>query len=336
MADAPSMYWRLNELGQLPVADSSGLNRTGTYRDGLTYGAAGALTDTTTVVQSPGTSGVAYTNQQVTNPQVYSLEAFVKTTSNGGKILGLENAQTGFGTTYDRHLYLSAGRVNYGILSGGVQQVIQSANTINDGLNHHIVATQGAAGMALYIDGVLVGSNPTVAPDAANGYWRLGGGNLTGWLNAPAASVLAGTYDEVAVYPTALSAERVLAHFTAAGQSGNPPGGTHQRPDHPGDRDDGGSRMGRPRRDDHRLQGVPQRSAPDPGAGDHAGVRRHGPRQRPDLQLHRHRAECRRGVRSLHRALRDHARRRRTLGARQPAGADGERELGGAHLEQLQ
>ena len=39
MADTPSLYWRLDELGQLPVTDSSGSNRTGTYRDGLSYGA---------------------------------------------------------------------------------------------------------------------------------------------------------------------------------------------------------------------------------------------------------------------------------------------------------
>jgi chitodextrinase len=222
MADLPSMYWRLNELGQLPVADSSGNNRTGTYRNGLSYGSAGALTDTTTAVQSPGTSGVAYTNQQVTNPQTYSLETFVKTTANGGKILGLENTQTGWGTTYDRQLYLSAGRVNYGVRSGAVQQVIQSPGTINDGQWHHLVATQGAGGMALYIDGALVASNAAViAPDAANGYWRVGGGNLTGWPNAPAASALAGTYDEVAVYPTELSAARVQAHFAAASTAGN-------------------------------------------------------------------------------------------------------------------
>ncbi len=166
---------------------------------------------------------MAYSNQQVTNPQAYSLEAFVKTTSNGGKILGLENTQTGWGTTYDRHLYMTGGRIVYGILSGGVQQVITSPSTYNNGAFHHIVATQGASGMALYIDGALVGTNPTVSPTAANGYWRVGGGNLTGWPNAPGASALGGTYDEVAVYPTALSADRVLAHYNAASQSGTPP-----------------------------------------------------------------------------------------------------------------
>ena len=43
LADAPSMYWQLGELGQLPVADSSGLNRIGTYRNGLTFGQPDAL-----------------------------------------------------------------------------------------------------------------------------------------------------------------------------------------------------------------------------------------------------------------------------------------------------
>ena len=299
------------------MADSSGFNRTGTYRTGLTFGAAGALTDSSTGVLSPGASGVAYTNQQVTNPQVYSLEVFLKTTTNGGKILGLENAQTGFGTTYDRHLYMSGGRIAYGILAGGVQQVITSTSTYNDGVFHHIVATQGASGMALYVDGALIGTNPTVAPDAANGFWRLGGGNLTGWPNAPGASALAGTYDEVAVYPTALSADRVLAHYNAASQSGTPPPAAPTNVHTTAaDRDDGRPGVGRARRHDHRLQGVPQRGAPDPGARDHAGLQRNRSRQRRDLQLHRHRAECRRGVRSLDRAPGDDAGRHRHLRCR--------------------
>jgi hypothetical protein len=56
-----------------------------------------------------------------------------------------------------------------------------------------------------------------VTPDAYNGYWRLGGGNLTGWLNAGGTTALAASFDEVAVYPTALSAAQVSAHYAAAG-----------------------------------------------------------------------------------------------------------------------
>ena len=126
MADTPSMYWRLGELGQLPVADASGLNRIGTYRNGLTYGQEDALVNgSDTAVLMSGTSGVGYSNQSQAAPTTYSMEAWVKTSSfNGGKILGYEDAQTGWGVNYDRQLYMTNnGRIAYGIKSGGVNQV---------------------------------------------------------------------------------------------------------------------------------------------------------------------------------------------------------------------
>ena len=220
LADTPSMYWHLGELTQSPLADASGFNRVGTYRNGLTYGVNDALVNgSDTAVLMSGTSGIAYTNQSQPAPTTYSIEAWVKTSSfNGGKILGYEDAQTGWGVNYDRQVYMTNnGRIAYGIKSGGVNQVITSSTLYNNNVWHHVVATQGASGMALYVDGVLIGTNATVTPDAYNGFWRLGGGNLTGWLNAPASSALIGAFDEVAVYPTALSAAQVSAHFSAAG-----------------------------------------------------------------------------------------------------------------------
>jgi hypothetical protein len=214
LADAPSLYWRLNELSQTTVADASGNNRTGTYRNGLSYGTAGALIDNTTAVLSPGSSGVAYSNQEQAAPTTYSIETWLKTTStSGGKILGYEDVQTGWGDNYDRQLYMTNnGRIAYGIVAGGVRQTITSTASFNDGDWHHVVATQGAGGMNLYVDWTLVGSNATVTPDVYDGFWRVGGGNVTGWPNQPSASALAGTYDEVAVYPTELSAAQVAAH----------------------------------------------------------------------------------------------------------------------------
>ena len=164
------------------------------------------------------TSGIGYSNQSVAGPTTYSLEAWVKTSSfNGGKIIGLEDTRTGWGTVYDRQIYMTSnGRIAYSIRSGGVLQTITTVASYNNNVFHHIVATQGASGMTLYVDGVSVGTNATVTPDAATGFWRVGGGNLTGVQNAPASSALIGTFDEVAVYPTALSAGQVTAHFAAA------------------------------------------------------------------------------------------------------------------------
>jgi hypothetical protein len=218
MADAPSLYWKLGELGQGNIVDSSGLNRTGTYRNGVTYAQEDALVNGSDFAVLSGSSGIGYTNQQQAAPTTFTIEAWVKTGSfNGGKILGYENAQTGWGTTYDRQLYMTNnGRIGYGILAGGVQQSILSTTLYNNNQWHHVVATQGASGMKLYVDGVLIGTNPTVTPDAYTGYWRLGGGNLTGWPSAPASSALLGAFDEASVYPTELSAAQVAAHFAAA------------------------------------------------------------------------------------------------------------------------
>ena len=51
------------------------------------------------------------------------------------------------------------------------------------------------------------------------GYWRLLSDQTSGLPNAPTSAALAGTIDEVAVYPTALSQARVQAHYLASGRS---------------------------------------------------------------------------------------------------------------------
>ncbi len=61
--------------------------------------------------------------------------------------------------------------------------------------------------MALYVDGKRVGSRTdTTTGQAYTGYWRVGGDNLGGWPNQPTSNYFAGTIDEVAIYPTALTA----------------------------------------------------------------------------------------------------------------------------------
>ena len=227
LADAPRFYWPLNELSQGTIFDATANLVNGTHRNGLTFGQQGALTNgTDTATLSPGVSGIGYTNTSVAAPTTFSLELFVKTTSaTGGKLIGFDDVRTGNGLVYDRHLYMSnAGRISYGVNVGGVHQAIEAPIRYNDGLWHHVVATQGVGGMRIYVDGLLVASNAAViTPDVATGYWRVGGGLLTGWPNVPSSTVLNGTFDEVAVYPTELTAAQVFTHAAAAANYGGPP-----------------------------------------------------------------------------------------------------------------
>jgi hypothetical protein len=91
---------------------------------------------------------------------------------------------------------------------------ITSANRYNNGSYHHVVATLGSGGMALYVDGVLVGTNPNTVAQSYNGFWRVGGDNLNAWPNRPTSSYFNGTVDEAAVYGGALTARQVADHFS--------------------------------------------------------------------------------------------------------------------------
>lgn len=78
---------------------------------------------------------------------------------------------------------------------------------------HHIVFTSDGSALKLYIDGTLVQTG-TSGPSFAGGYGWIGNSNDQWYL---------GDLSQVALYSTALSAARVLAHWDAANSSGATP-----------------------------------------------------------------------------------------------------------------
>ncbi len=212
--DDPTLYWRLGDTTGTAAADSATGLTPGTYQATNTKGVAGAIAGTAnTAVAFNGSNGFVSSNSSFVNPTTYSEEAWFKTTTTtGGKIIGFGNAKTGLSTSYDRHVYMqNDGKIAFGALSAA--NVIVSPTAYNNGQWHHVVATQGATGMNLYIDGLPVGSNPLTTPAVYTGYWRVGGDKT--WNST--SSYFNGTIDEAAVYPTVLSAARVQAHFAAGG-----------------------------------------------------------------------------------------------------------------------
>lgn len=220
----PSVYWRLDETSGSAAADSSGAGYIypGTYFGGVTKGAPSALATGagSSITLSPnGQTGVTG-DKQVFNPTTYSMETWFKTTStDGGKLIGFGSSRTGESGSYDRHVYMSGnGAIKFGVWNGWAG-IIESAPGYNDGSWHHVVASQSAAGMRLYLDGQLVAQNDIATAQNYSGYWRIGGDN--GWEGA---TYWTGSLDEAAVYPTALTAAQVTDHFrTGSGQQ--PPNG---------------------------------------------------------------------------------------------------------------
>jgi PKD repeat protein len=222
LADGATEYWRLGEASGSGLSSASPDDLT---LGAVTRGTAGAIAgDADTASTFAGTGTVPGTTKIAqAGPQLFTEEAWFKTTTKtGGKILGFGSSATGDSGSYDRHIYLTnAGNLVFGIYDGTVQTVT-SPKTYNDGAWHHVAATLSQAGIQLYVDGALVGSKASaLAAQLYNGYWRVGGDNLSGWTSAPSTSKFAGAVDEVAIYPTALSADRIAQHHDL-GVSGPP------------------------------------------------------------------------------------------------------------------
>ncbi|GEA89674.1 LamG-like jellyroll fold domain-containing protein [Cellulomonas cellasea] len=210
--DAPDLFWRLGEASGTTAADSGTRNITGAYRNGVVLGQpSGVVGTTNTSARFDGVNDTIGSNVQFVSPTDFTQELWFSTTSTtGGKLVGFGSASSGLSASYDRHVYLdAAGKLNFGVFPG-TQVVLTSAASYNDGGWHHLVASQSAAGMRLYVDGVLVGSNAEAGAQTYNGYWRVGGDSS--WNGTPA--YLAARVDEVAVYGRALTDDEVREHFT--------------------------------------------------------------------------------------------------------------------------
>ena len=221
--DSPTLYYRFDERAGTTVLDSSGNGVPGAEVASPTQGSAGLLsTDTDTGVAFNGSTQYAYSGTSVAGPSTFTLEAWFKTsTATGGKIIGFGSAQTGNSGSFDRQIYMSnTGQLYFGVYPGAVK-TINSAASYNNGVAHHVVATLSSAGMFLYVDGAQVASDPTTTTaQSYNGYWRVGDDNLSGWTSAPTSNFFNGTIDDVAVYPTALSLQRVQVHYCGGANSG--------------------------------------------------------------------------------------------------------------------
>ncbi|MFH9617079.1 LamG-like jellyroll fold domain-containing protein [Streptomyces pratensis] len=216
LSDGASLYWRYDEGTSTFAADTTGGLNSGFLRNAPAYRQTpAAIAGDSTAIGFDGSSEYAYSNKRHSQPTRFSVETWIKTTTTrGGKIIGFGNLSMQNSTRFDKHVYMANdGRLVFGVHNGG-RRTVTTAGKYNDGSWHHVVATQGTGGMRLYVDGQLRASNILyTGNEDYPGYWRVGGDNLNNWANRPTSNFFAGQIDETAVYPTALSATQVSAHY---------------------------------------------------------------------------------------------------------------------------
>ncbi|MBN9155506.1 MAG: PKD domain-containing protein [Microbacterium sp.] len=225
LTDGASLYWRLGGTNTAGGTDWAGTNNaiwqsgTGTSTDTALSGETNGSTTFN------GTSNGYGTSTSTVSPGYnFAVETWFKTsTTQGGKLIGFGSSATGNSSSYDRHLYMSNnGRLTFGVYPGGVKTV-QSSASYNDNKWHYAVGQLSPAGLQLYVDGQLVGSDPTTtSAQDYTGYWRIGGDNLGGWPNGPSSSYFNGKMDEFAAYPSALTAQQIASHYAIGVGTGTP------------------------------------------------------------------------------------------------------------------
>jgi PKD repeat protein len=231
LGDGATNYWPLSDApGSSRAADGAG------YADltvaGVTFGAGGPVNGTSAASLPGGevTSGTGL--NQTTTPNdtagtigmiepssaAFSTEAWFKTSSTaGGEILGLGLYNASDSAAVDKVIYLdSSGHLHFGVQNNATRQTIDSTGTYNDNTWHLATATYSGTTARLYVDGEQVASG-TDMPDNITfpGFWRVGGDQLLGWTSAPSSYYLKASIGQAAVYPSALSAATVAAHYTA-------------------------------------------------------------------------------------------------------------------------
>ena len=211
LASGPQGYWRMDEPSGSTVADYTGLDDA-SAGNRVTRAVDGAIDGNAATEFAGSSRQTAATGTARTSSFASSVEAWVKTTSrSGGKIAGL-------GRAGGPHLFMdNAGRAVFGVWQGSYR-VVTSGSGLNDGKWHHLVGTVGDDGLVLYVDAKKVDSRTdTTAVAQADGDWRIGGDNLSGWPYRPSSDYFTGTIDEVAVYAHQLTEEQVGLHLVAGG-----------------------------------------------------------------------------------------------------------------------
>ena len=211
LSDSPSGYWRLGEASETVAADEAGSNA-GSYQNGVTLGLTGALlADANTAASFDGVNDIVSVphSSSLNATTGVTIEAWVKRSKTGAWQNILGKPGNGGNAAQNYALWLNTTNQPVAIFGNGSTSVNVYAPAIDTNW-HHIVATYDEATARVYVDGVLkVSTNSTVQLTANSQPLLIG-------RTTDNVRIFGGTLDEVAVYPTALSAARIQAHYTAA------------------------------------------------------------------------------------------------------------------------
>lgn len=227
VADAPEAYWRLNETGDGTgiILDSMGRHDGAAYSFGsadgganFTFAQAGALTDN----PDPCIQFIASSQNQIRvpysaalNPTPFTVECWAHLTTGPANDswyapCGSATSTAGYalyagGEDPSWQAWLYLGSFAWGVVFGPDWGLAQWT---------HLALTYDGNVERLYVNGVLAGALPKALVQNTTAPFDIGAG-------ANDSFAFDGLIDEVACYPTALSAARIHTHYALGAQGAN-------------------------------------------------------------------------------------------------------------------
>jgi hypothetical protein len=218
LADAPSVYYRLDDAGA-SMADGSGNGEAASYSTSgnVTEGVTGALkSDPDAAVTSSGGPNAIGTLASASFLPVgnaaRTIEAWYRSTDTQ------RHAVVGYGNSGQSNAFGMAATPNLLVLDVylGTMEFTTGKKSLDDGKWHYLVVTWDGTNGAAYADdkALKLQTSNVVKPLHTSSPSTL---YVGGWLDVVLNQKLVGSLDEVAIYPAALTAAEVTAHYHAAG-----------------------------------------------------------------------------------------------------------------------
>ena len=203
--------------GGRTAADASGNGRSGSYVNGVTLGAAGALAnDADTAASFDGTNDyvqVAH-HASLTPAAAITVEAWVKSGQATWNTYGFVASKR---DSYTLHPSAGTQRMDFAINVAGSWHLVSYAPADITQWHHYLGSYDGST-LRLYVDGVERASRPVAgAINPSSSSLFIGRDDCCGGRYGQA------TLDEVAIYGRALTATQVKAHYEASRNTLPPP-----------------------------------------------------------------------------------------------------------------
>ena len=214
LSDAPSQYWRLGEASGTTAANQVSGGATGTYVGSPTLGVAGATTDADTAATFNGSSQYMTTAPSGSLAGSFTIEVWAKP-QNATAVSTIVGTRGPSDFGFD--MKLMGGNKIHGDIGNGTSWITAAADaSFNYQANtwYQIAYVVTPTGYTIYANGWQVGSGlfsgtPLLYDSTHKVY--------VGQSGAPSCpEYFNGTIDEVAIYPSALSASSIKAHYDSA------------------------------------------------------------------------------------------------------------------------